>query len=97
MKRIVSFIMTVILLQSFTACGQKKSELINKENSPVKYENTGLAVRSDCSEIPFEYTLTDAQVEEGFLAALEAAKLPSAFDESVYQHLASCYDIYKAT
>ena len=29
--------------------------------------------------------------EEGFLAALEAADLPGAFDESVYQYLASVY------
>ena len=54
MKRIISLIMAMILLLSLTGCRQEKSVFINKENSPVKYENTGLAVRPDSSEIPFE-------------------------------------------
>ena len=75
MKRIISLIMAMILLLSLTGCRQEKSVFINKENSPVKYENTGLAVRPDSSEIPFEYTLTDAQVEEFYKLLEESEKL----------------------
>ncbi|MBR5569351.1 MAG: hypothetical protein IKW10_00470 [Oscillospiraceae bacterium] len=75
MKRIISLIMAMILLLSLTGCRQEKSAPINKENSPVKYENTGLAVRPDSSEIPFEYTLTDAQVEEFYKLLEESEKL----------------------